>query len=86
MKLQFSLVTLLVCITVLAVLAGVCARIQVHEPASVWDMRLSATDAIKSFHPEYSRSPTTSEIVIRSAIWGPLAIAGTLAVLWVVRA
>jgi hypothetical protein len=85
MKLQFSLATLLVCVTVLAIVAFFAGAVKVEEPGQVWDLRISATDAVKSFHRAYSRSPTANEIIARSAIWGTPAVIATLVLLWTIR-
>jgi hypothetical protein len=88
MKLQFSLATLLVCMTVLAVVCTIAISVPVHEkefgitpppPAGsprgpyVW-IELPET------HP-----PTASAIASRLALWGPPAVAATLGVLWTIR-
>src|SRR5262245_49346185 len=82
MRLQFSLATLLVCITVLAVVCAVCVAVHVREivhgptyysgkPIYTWD--------------EIERLPNAAEIVQRLAFWGPASLAVTLGVLWIGR-
>ena len=78
MKLQFSLATLLICMTVLAV---VCA-ISIKIPAI--NMVIDPDPFSSGFVP-FSRPPTLSEIAIRLAVWGPTTIAATLGVLWTFR-
>ena len=87
MKLQFSLATLLVCMTVLAVVCALCIVIPVHElsPATGWDVAGGKmTNATMSID-ETSFRPTASEVQWRLAIWGPLAIVATLAGFWIVH-
>jgi hypothetical protein len=84
MKLQFSLTTLLVCVTVLAVLCVVCVQIPVVKPHHFTIM--GQPMYILTGAGEYAdRPPTTSEIFQRLAIVVPLSIAATLAVLWTIR-
>jgi hypothetical protein len=78
-KLQFSLATLLVCMTVLA---GVCATaisVPVNEPTTVQVTR-STWEMISVSHP-----PSAWTIAWRLALLGPLSIAATLLTLWNVR-
>jgi uncharacterized membrane protein len=81
LKLQFSLATLLVCVTVMAVVCGVCLQIPVMKPhhfTIAGQPMYLLTDS-----GEYANQPpTTSEIVQRLAIWVPTSIAATLAVQW----
>ena len=89
MKLQFSLATLLVCVTVLAVVCAIAAFVPVHE-SRVYGMRASLSPngiaTITFIDAEFlNRSPTELEIVCRNLIWGPPSIAGILAVLWSIR-
>ena len=65
----------------MTVLAVVCA-ISIKIPAI--NMVIDPDPFSSGFVP-FSRPPTLSEIVVRTALWGPLAIAGTLAVVWIVR-
>jgi ABC-type Fe3+ transport system permease subunit len=81
MKLQFSLATLLVCVTVLAVVTAISTTIPVHQivhtyATDEWSMQLSG---------EFDRQPFVSEITFRVAWGGPLAVAATLAILWAIR-
>jgi hypothetical protein len=94
MKLQFSLATLLVCVTVLAVVCGVSINLPVYTHRT----RMTTTVFYKDGKPDYgnqinsapetvteSLPPTGPEIVRRIAWAGPLSIAATLAVLWSIR-
>ncbi len=78
MKLQFSLATLLVCVTVLAVTFAICKQVPVFikDP---FGPPLTNTDYSQYF------PPSMETIAWRFAWAGPLAIAGTLAVLWAIR-
>jgi hypothetical protein len=73
MKLQFSLATLLVCVTVLAV---VCAM----KPIVVVEDK-----PISAVAEPTQRPPFPSEIAGRMAAWRPLSIAITLGGLWIIR-
>jgi hypothetical protein len=84
MKLQFSLATLLVCMTVLAVVCTLAMNIQIHEQRTAmwWSgsiMRSPPSDW------EVSRSPNTGEIIWRLAWAAPLSLVATLGVLWAIR-
>jgi len=93
MKPQFSLATLLVCITVLVVVAAMCSQIPTTERLSeIKPPQISASTILlpepggNPFEPVYiSRPPTIGEIALRMSLWGPVSIAVTLAVLWTVR-
>jgi hypothetical protein len=79
MKLQFSLATLLVCMTVLAVVCASAAMIPVHVQTAVsWNGNWPHVDQI-------NHSPNPSEVARRLAIGSPLALAATLAILWAIR-
>jgi len=82
MKLQFSLATLLVCVTVLAVVCWFSMMIPVKGEALV----SSGPDpfGIEVMFP-YSRMPQFADIAVRLALWGPLAIAATLGVQSTIR-
>jgi hypothetical protein len=75
MKLQFSLATLLVCMTVLAVVAAVAAKM----PVQASGLEISWYDGT------YDRPPNAAELASRLAWSWPLAIAATLGVLWTIR-
>ena len=89
MKLQFSLATLLVCMTVLAVVAAISARMPVWELLAEWlnPPRFAPGGTVyQAINRSYwERPPHGAEIVLRLAIWGPVAIAATLGVLWTIR-
>jgi hypothetical protein len=76
MKLQFSLATLLICMTVLAVVAAIGTAFQVHY---------RTLGMMTGFIYEWSGPPSASELVWRIILWGPVAIAATLGVLWAIR-
>src|SRR5262245_30179473 len=80
MRLQFSLATLLVCITVLAVVCAVCVKVTVRDfgPTHIGTYGAQMYNVI-------DRPPTASEIAQRLALWGPASIAATLGVLWIGR-
>jgi len=82
MKLQFSLTTLLVCMTVLAVVCAASIAIPMREVVQ-GPVYLIPKPVYES--TEITRSPTVAETVRRIAIWSPAAIAGTLAGLCIVR-
>ena len=75
MKLQFSLATLLVCVTVLAVVAAVAAKV----PVQASGLEISWYDGT------YDRPPNAAELASRLAWSWPLALAATLGVLWAIR-
>jgi hypothetical protein len=91
LKLQFSLATLLVCTTVLAVVCAVAVKMPVYvERQSTSFIRKTTLPngiTTATFKDSFSlnRPPDGIDIAWRLAIWGPLAIAGTLAGLWIVR-
>ena len=82
MKLQFSLATLLVCMTVLAVVCCMCAKMQVHL-----DVDTVETINGKTYPLRYTdnRPPTENEFVLRLMWAAPLSIAATLGTLWAIR-
>src|SRR5262245_50845281 len=83
MKLQFSLATLMVCVTVLAAVSAAAVSVKVHEPkaervfellgASLWNV------------VEVPRAPNSSEILWREIAWGLPSVGTTLALLWIIR-
>jgi hypothetical protein len=94
MKPQFSLATLLVCLTML----GVVCAISIGLPVFTSHTTSSTTVFYKNGKPDYqnqiagasktiteSRPPTDQEIVKRMAWAGPLAIIATLGALWAIR-
>ena len=83
MKLQFSLATLLVCMTVLAIVCTVCAKINVVEQVEpeLGTLRFRLRNAVVTV----VRQPTASEAAWRVALWGPPAVVGTLAIFWAIR-
>ncbi len=82
MKLQFSLTTLLVYMTVLAVVCAASVAIPIRAVVQ-GPVFLIPKPVYES--TEISRSPTVAETLRRIAIWSPAAIAGTLAGMWLVR-
>jgi hypothetical protein len=82
MKLQFSLATLLVCVTVLGVVCALCVQLPVHKSVSG-----ETYFFVKAVYDrgEISLPPTNREIAWRLAWSAPLSIVGTLAGLWIVR-
>ena len=86
MKLQFSLATLLVCMTVLAVVCALAFRLKVHQPEKPMGVYIiHGPLADELIEPANDHVPTPSEAAKRLAIWGPLSIAVTLGVLWLIR-
>ncbi len=81
MKLQFSLATLLVCLTVLAVVCGVAAVLPVYFTTRVTNFSVPEAPTMTTD----SRSPSATDIAWRLAWAGPIAIAATLATLWTIR-
>ena len=82
MRFQFSLATLLVCLTVLEVVCAASVAIPIDEIVQ-GPVYLIPKPVYES--TEITRTPTVVEIVRRIAVWGPLTVAGTLGVLWTVR-
>jgi hypothetical protein len=89
MKLQFSLTTMLIGITVLGVISAVVVALPVYE-----EKQVTITTAWKTYdgQPVYTlatktegHAPTGRDISWRLLIWGPLAVAGVLAVLYGIR-
>src|SRR5262245_35888317 len=90
MRFQFSLATLLVCITVLAVVSAVCVKVRVADPTYLIvagervyippGKLLAAGEASILY-----RSPTAPEIAWRLALCGPASVAATLGVLCIGR-
>jgi hypothetical protein len=80
MKLQFSLATLLVCMTVLAVVLSYSISKPVIEP-------LDYSNALGPFWSDHdiARNPTLREVSFRFLCFGPPALIGTLAALWAIR-
>jgi hypothetical protein len=62
MKLQFSLAMLLVCTSILAVVAAISAAVEVHNENFIAD-------------GEFYRAPFAGEVLGRTALWGPIALA-----------
>ena len=78
MKLQFSLATLLVCMTVLAVVA----RLSILPVTGIeWSIRSPEDSGMI-----YMQYPATAEdIARRLVLWWPVSLAATLCVLWAIR-
>jgi hypothetical protein len=97
MKLQFSLATLLICMSVLAVVVAVGMKVPVQDIEVSWVQKpypLPAGDIHKVQHSKNNmwevtagikRSPNAAELAVRLAWSWPLAIAATLGVLWAIR-
>jgi hypothetical protein len=95
MKLQFSLATLLVCVTVLAVVCAAAVRLPVYEtlstnrrvPADINGIPIenSGSGDIFSWVIADSHPPTAQSIVRRLALWGPSALAVTFYAFWLIR-
>ncbi len=88
MRFQFSILTMLICTAVIAVVSAVSARLPV---AGVREQMLPLPDGMVSGPPmptiavNYYRPPTAAEIVSRLFYWGLPAVAVTLALLWFAR-
>jgi hypothetical protein len=82
MKLQFSLATLLVCVTVLAVVAGLCASVKVRQDAVIVENHLGQTAIYDEASPEISQLPNETKFARRVSLWVPASVAATLGVLW----
>jgi hypothetical protein len=98
MKLQFSLATLLVCMTVLAVVCAACISIPVNENLQSRLYRdghriveesvnraIPVPPSWKEIEICQTRAPNGEDMAWRLALWGPAAIAVTLGVLWAIR-
>src|SRR5262245_46999711 len=92
MKVQFSLATLLIITTVLAIVCAVCVALPVraelyrsleliNPPKGEVEIRTEGRLVVYEYH----RPPTASEIAIRLSIFGPLAIAAVLLTQWALR-
>ena len=84
MRFQFSLATLLVCMTVLAVVSAISAKmpvwLSVHRVT--YENGLNTTYADMVLVP---KSPKLNDILWRSAFFGMPAIVASLGVLWTIR-
>ena len=84
MKLQFSLATLLIGLTVLAVVIAISAKIpvwlSVHRVTYENGLYTSYADMVL-----VPKSPKLNDILWRSAFFGMPAIVASLGVLWAVR-
>jgi hypothetical protein len=85
MKLQFSLATLLVCMTVLAVVAAICALVKVHQDAVIDENHVGQTATFDEVSPEIIRLPNGTEFASRIFLWGPISVAVPLTALWTIR-
>jgi hypothetical protein len=84
-KPQFSLATLLICVTVLAIVAGMSTVIPVTHVVNVsYEAGPVAPTLLPDKVYEHYR-PEARDIAWRLALWWPISIAGTLAVRWIVR-
>ena len=84
MRFQFSLATLLVCMTVLAVVSAICAMVQIPK-TTITKVEKTAFAEWQETSVVDSRRPNPVEIGQRLAWADPPAIAATLGVLWTVR-
>jgi hypothetical protein len=86
MRFQFSLATLLVCMTVLAVVCGLAAIIPVHEPFPLGLEKNYAGKLIVIWEGDgyLSRRPIANEITWRIATWGSESVTAALIMLAVV--
>ena len=84
MKLQFSLATLLVCMTVLAVVCCIAAVIPVHESAVTSP---SGPPFDLAFGPivNLRRRPELNEVIQRVATFGLPAVGIAIVALWTIR-
>ena len=80
MKLQFSLATLLILVTVMAVVLSYCISKPVIEP-------LDYSNPMGPFWSDHdiARNPTFREVSFRFLCFALPAVAATLAVLWAIR-
>ena len=83
MKLQFSLATLLVCTTVLAVVFATCATVPVHEHVVVSPTGPPFDAVFGEF--DWQRTPGLDEVLQRSILFGTLAVLMMLTALWAIR-
>jgi hypothetical protein len=87
---QFSLATLLVCTTVLAVVSAVAVRLDVDEwtRGTVTETHIingTPINVTRTVSFGSIRRPMASDVAWRLIWWGGPAIAATLAMLWLVR-
>ena len=68
MKLQFSLATLLVCMTVLAVVCAFAISVKVFEPAVTFVLPGDTSGHIA--RKALNRPPTVAEVTLRIVLWG----------------
>ena len=86
MKLQFSLATLLVGVTVLAVICAVAVAVHVHEILQLaGPYQYGVNPPYQLYKFEFDRAPHIAEIAWRMFVWGTPSVAATLAVLWSIR-
>ena len=90
MKLQFSLATLLVCVTVLAVVCGLAVAIPVHDPKLVQEPgSIQGSDGylhtVLLTHFVKRHTATASDVIWRCFVWGPASLAMTVSALWLIR-
>jgi hypothetical protein len=87
---RFSLSTLLLCVTILAVDTAACSRLPIAECRVLIVEEIDRTTQVASsseIHDptgEY-RKPSIAESAMRLAWSGPIAIAATLTAIWVVK-
>jgi len=87
MRFQFSLATLLVCMTVLAVVCAASLALLVFEwlPSELAKTtKLTNGDTLGVFY-RLRRAPNNIDVAWRMALWDTPAIAATLAALWSIR-
>ena len=84
-RFQFSLTTLITCITVFAVVSAVSVAAPVREK-HMFHVILNYNDLGGVFQEQYvSRRATGLEIAGRMMLWGPVAVAAVLSMLWAVN-
>jgi hypothetical protein len=79
MKLQFSLAKLLVCMTVFAIVAGICASSPVRE---LFFLQRHMGVLVGEPMPVRILPPNAREIFWRMAYWEPPILTATLLLLW----
>ena len=85
MRFQFSILTLLICTAVLAVVCAVSVSLDVHYDAYVPYHPHPDFVGGGFEEPEINRPPTGPEVIWRLIYWGLPAVAVTLFLLWLAR-
>jgi hypothetical protein len=79
MRFQFSILTMLVCTAVLAVVCTVTAKVEITEQIAYPQNTLRGKFRMKEI---ITRQPTMPEVAWRMAWAGPLAVSVALCLLW----